>query len=69
MCTMLLLPKKRQTTGLKAPNTHMTDISSPFYHLHLHTEYSLLDGAIRLDSLFKRCREYGMDAVSMTDHG
>ncbi|MBU2630224.1 MAG: DNA polymerase III subunit alpha [Proteobacteria bacterium] len=47
----------------------MTDISSPFYHLHLHTEYSLLDGAIRLDSLFKRCREYGMDAVSMTDHG
>ncbi|MCK5097501.1 MAG: PHP domain-containing protein, partial [Desulfobacteraceae bacterium] len=47
----------------------MTDLSSPFYHLHLHTEYSLLDGAIRLDSLFKRCREYGMDAVSMTDHG
>jgi DNA polymerase III subunit alpha len=42
---------------------------SPFYHLHLHTEYSLLDGAIRLDSLFKKCHEYGMDAVSMTDHG
>ena len=47
----------------------MTDLSSPFYHLHLHSEFSLLDGAIRLDSLFKRCREYGMDAVSMTDHG
>ena len=47
----------------------MTQLSSPFYHLHLHTEYSLLDGAIRLDSLFKKCREYGMDAVSMTDHG
>ncbi len=43
--------------------------SSPFYHLHLHTEYSLLDGAIRLDSLFQKCLEYGMDAVSMTDHG
>jgi DNA polymerase-3 subunit alpha len=42
---------------------------SPFYHLHLHTEYSLLDGAIRLDSLFQKCHEYGMDAVSMTDHG
>ncbi|RLC06594.1 MAG: DNA polymerase III subunit alpha [Deltaproteobacteria bacterium] len=47
----------------------MTQLSSPFYHLHLHTEYSLLDGAIRLDSLFKKCHEYGMDAVSMTDHG
>lgn len=47
----------------------MTQLSSPFYHLHLHTEYSLLDGAIRLDSLFKKCHEYGMDAVSITDHG
>lgn len=41
----------------------------PFYHLHLHTEYSLLDGAIRLNDLMKRCKEYGMDAVSITDHG
>ena len=41
----------------------------PFYHLHLHTEYSLLDGAIRLNDLMKRCTEYGMDAVSITDHG
>ncbi|RLB90073.1 MAG: DNA polymerase III subunit alpha, partial [Deltaproteobacteria bacterium] len=47
----------------------MTELLSPFYHLHLHTEYSLLDGAIRLDPLFKRCHEYGMDAVSITDHG
>jgi len=47
----------------------MTRLSSEFYHLHLHTEYSLLDGAIRLDSLFKKCHEYGMDAVTMTDHG
>ncbi len=47
----------------------MTELSSPFYHLHLHTEYSLLDGAIRLDPLLERCKEYGMDAVSMTDHG
>lgn len=47
----------------------MTELSSPFYHLHLHTEYSLLDGAIRLDSLFEKCHEMGMDAVPMTDHG
>lgn len=40
-----------------------------FYHLHVHTEYSLLDGAIRLNALFKRCAEFGMDAVAMTDHG
>ncbi|MFO7751067.1 MAG: DNA polymerase III subunit alpha [Desulfobacteraceae bacterium] len=48
----------------------MTDLSSsPFYHLHVHTEYSLLDGALRLDALINRAGEYGMDAVSVTDHG
>jgi DNA polymerase-3 subunit alpha len=47
----------------------MTDSAGTFYHLHLHTEYSLLDGAIRLDDLLRKCKEYGMDAVSMTDHG
>jgi len=48
----------------------MTDNQdSPFYHLHLHSEYSLLDGAIRLNDLMTRCTEYGMDAVSITDHG
>lgn len=41
----------------------------PFVHLHLHTEYSLLDGAIRLDELFQRCHELNMPAVAMTDHG
>jgi DNA polymerase-3 subunit alpha len=41
----------------------------PFVHLHLHTEYSLLDGAIRLDELFQRCYELNMPAVAMTDHG
>ncbi len=40
-----------------------------FVHLHLHTEYSLLDGAIRLRDLFPRAREFGYSAVSMTDHG
>jgi len=69
MCTMLPLPKRHQITGLKAFNLRMNKLPSPFYHLHLHTEYSLLDGAIRLDSLFKRCQEYGMNAVSITDHG
>ena len=40
-----------------------------FTHLHLHTAYSLLDGAIRLNDLFPRIKEYGMDSVAITDHG
>ena len=40
-----------------------------FTHLHLHTEYSLLDGACRIGSLAKRLKELGMDSCAMTDHG
>ncbi|MBW2370021.1 MAG: DNA polymerase III subunit alpha, partial [Deltaproteobacteria bacterium] len=40
-----------------------------FVHLHVHTQYSLLDGAIRLDALIARAKEYGMDALTITDHG
>ena len=40
-----------------------------FVHLHLHTEYSLLDGAIRMRELMKKAREFRMPAVAMTDHG
>lgn len=40
-----------------------------FTHLHLHTQYSLLDGAIPAEKLFTRCRELGMDSVGVTDHG
>jgi len=40
-----------------------------FVHLHVHTQYSLLDGAIRIDDLVKRTIEYGMPAVATTDHG
>lgn len=48
----------------------MTEATSPdFVHLHVHTEYSLLDGIIRLDDLVKRSVEYGMRAVAITDHG
>ncbi|MEM6794079.1 MAG: DNA polymerase III subunit alpha [Acidobacteriota bacterium] len=41
----------------------------PFVHLHVHTQYSLLDGANRVDRLVARTRELGMDAIAMTDHG
>jgi len=40
-----------------------------FTHLHLHTEYSLLDGANKISALAKRVKELGMDSVAMTDHG
>ncbi len=40
-----------------------------FTHLHLHTQYSLLDGAIRVDDLFPKALELGMKTVAMTDHG
>ena len=40
-----------------------------FTHLHLHTEYSLLDGACRITSLVKKLKELGMDSCAVTDHG
>jgi DNA polymerase-3 subunit alpha len=40
-----------------------------FVHLHLHTEYSLLDGSIRMKELMKKAAEFGMPAVAVTDHG
>jgi len=40
-----------------------------FTHLHLHSQYSLLDGAISFGALLKRCGELGMDSVAVTDHG
>ena len=39
-----------------------------FTHLHLHTLYSLLDGAIRLPDLMKTCVDSGMKSVAVTDH-
>ena len=40
-----------------------------FTHLHVHTEYSLLDGACRLERLIDRVKELGQSAVAITDHG
>ena len=40
-----------------------------FAHLHLHTEYSLLDGANRIGPLLDRVKALGMDACAITDHG
>ncbi|WP_423509477.1 DNA polymerase III subunit alpha [Streptomyces xinghaiensis] len=41
----------------------------PFTHLHVHTQYSLLDGAARLKDMFAACQDMGMSHIAMTDHG
>ena len=43
--------------------------SEQFVHLHVHTEYSMLDGAARLNDLFDEAQRLGMPAIAMTDHG
>ena len=40
-----------------------------FAHLHVHTEYSLLDGACRIDRMMERVKELGQEAIAITDHG
>ncbi|MGB5884932.1 MAG: DNA polymerase III subunit alpha, partial [Desulfobulbales bacterium] len=48
----------------------MTDTpAADFAHLHVHTQYSLLDGAIRINDLLEKCKEFNMSAVAITDHG
>ena len=44
-------------------------INEPFVHLHVHTEFSLLDGAIRTDKMLQKSKSLGMEAVAVTDHG
>ena len=40
-----------------------------FTHLHVHTQYSLLDGASKINELMARTKELGMDSIAITDHG
>ncbi len=43
--------------------------ASPFVHLHLHSHYSLLDGAIKIDDIIDKAIEFNMPSVAITDHG
>ncbi len=47
----------------------MMTIPPEFVHLHVHSQYSLLDGAIRIDDLLQRATDFGMKSVALTDHG
>ena len=42
---------------------------SEFTHLHVHTQYSILDGAADISKLINRTKEFGMKALAITDHG
>ncbi|HMN40491.1 MAG TPA: DNA polymerase III subunit alpha [Phycisphaerales bacterium] len=55
------------TSTVAAPTA--PPIEGGFVHLHLHSEFSLLDGGNRVDKLVKRVKELGMNAVAVTDHG
>jgi len=53
------------TPAFSASGVFMSD----FVHLHCHTDYSLLDGAIRIKDLCARAKDFGMSACAITDHG
>jgi len=44
-------------------------MTKKFVHLHVHTEYSLLDGLSKISSLFTHVKESGMDTIAISDHG
>ena len=47
----------------------MSGADTEFVHLHLHTDYSLLDGACRIDRLMSQAADFGMKSLAITDHG
>ena len=44
-------------------------MTTPFIHLHVHTDYSLLDGTEKCSAIAKMCKEFGMPYCAVTDHG
>ena len=66
-----IVPEIRIKKSVKRPHLEMRTFidEQNFIHLHVHSEYSLLDGAARIDSLVKKAQQLGMRAVAVTDHG
>src|SRR5882724_5719718 len=52
-----------------AQSSVLSPQSSSFVHLHVHSHYSMLDGACRIGDLVKRVKALGMDSIAITDHG
>lgn len=61
--------EKKVNQKEKETKKEKNDLKNNFVHLHVHTEYSLLDGANRIKNLAKRAKELGMPAIAITDHG
>src|SRR5438093_7082347 len=64
-------PRLRRNEMRSTPSTRMSIPvpEAPFVHLHVHSEYSILDGACRIPGLAARAAELEMPAVTLTDHG
>ena len=63
-------PEKSAVTAVTGASGVPAASTKPsFAHLHVHTEYSMLDGAARIDELLKSAAEMGMPAIATTDHG
>ncbi len=60
--------KNKNLKKVKAPMHTLMDKNN-FVHLHLHTEYSLLDGCARIEKVVKVAKQMGMPAIAITDHG
>lgn len=60
--------RRRLPQHTKRPESE-AEILGNFTHLHVHSEYSLLDGACRIPDLVARTKELGMDSIAITDHG
>jgi DNA polymerase III subunit alpha len=61
--------KKIETPTYSREETHETPVETGFCHLHVHTQYSILDGAASIPELLKKAVDDGMHAVAITDHG
>ena len=61
--------RRRDAVRRSAEYDRLPVPEAPFVHLHVHSEYSILDGACRIPDLAKRAAELEMPAVSLTDHG
>ncbi len=62
-------PRMPDTNTDNAKTSSDSAASARFAHLHLHTEYSLLDGGNKITPLLNRAKELGMDSIAVTDHG
>src|SRR5919206_99277 len=65
------LPQRAGTIGGPSDRAHnlQCPVTSTVAHLHVHSEYSLLDGACKIDKLAERAAAYGQPAIGLTDHG